>query len=136
MWSPYCQSAFDHVKFLLCSSPVLAALCLNELSKIQADVSRVGAGALLLQEEGGIDKPVSYFSKKFNSYQLNYSTIEKEALALIWALQHFEVYVGTREKPVVVYTDHNPLTFLSSLHCPNQRLIRWTLFLQGYDLEI
>ena len=94
---------------------------------------KILAGAVLLQEEGGIDKPVCYFSKKFNSYQRNYSTIEKEALALIWALQHFEVYVGTGGKLLVVYNDHNLLTFLSSLNCPNQRL--WTLFLQSYNLD-
>ena len=79
------------------------------------DASHVGAGAVLLQEVEGVDRSVCYFSNKFNSYQLNYSTIEKEALALIWALQHFEVYVGFRSSPVVVYTDHNPLIFLCSL---------------------
>lgn len=55
----------------------------------------MGAGATLLQSDpGSIDHPVSFFSRKFNSHQLNYSTVEKEALALIWALQHFEVYLG------------------------------------------
>jgi hypothetical protein len=38
--------------------------------------------------------------------------------------------------PLIVYTDHNPLTFLNSLKCPNQRLVRWSLFLQGYTLDI
>ena len=48
-----------------------------------------------MQADGqGVDRPVSFFSKKFNRHQLNYSTIEKEALALVWALQHFDVYVG------------------------------------------
>jgi len=62
--------------------------------------------------------------------------IEKEALALIWALKHFEVYVGGGVSPLVVYTDHNPLTFLHSLQNPNQRLMRWCLFLQPYHLDI
>ena len=135
VWSSHCQSAFDHVKSLLCSAPVLAAPCLDEPFKIQVDASQVGAGAVLLQEKDNIDRPVCYFSKKFNSYQLNYSTIEKEALALIWALQQFEVYIGFGG-PLVVYTDHNPLTFLSSLKCPNQRLMRWTLFLQAHSLDV
>ncbi len=91
---------------------------------------------MLQTDEHGIDRPISYFSRKFNSYQTNYSTIEKEALALIWALQHFEVYVSCGIMPTVVYTDHNPLTFLHSLQSPNQRLIRWSLFLQPYSLEI
>ena len=62
--------------------------------------------------------------------------IEKEALALIWGLQHFAVYVESGVAPVVVYTDHNPLTFLHTLRSPNQRVIRWSLFLQAYDLDI
>lgn len=49
----------------------------------------------------------------FDSFQLNYSVIEKEALILIWALQHFEVYVGSSERPLVVYTDHNPFVFFA-----------------------
>jgi hypothetical protein len=87
-------------------------------------------------DEHGMDRPVSYFSKQFDRHQLNYSVIEKEALALIWGLQHFAVYVGSGVAPVVVYTDHNPQTFLHTLRCPNQKLIRWSLFLQAYDLDI
>lgn len=62
------------------------------------------------------------FKKVFNLYQLNYSVIEKETLALIMALKHFDVYVSG-SAPVVVFTDHNPLAFLNSLQCLNQRLI-------------
>lgn len=103
--------------------------------KLKVDASYVGAGAVLLQpDELGVDKPLCFFSRKFNKHQLNYSVIEKETLALILALQHFSVYVGSG--PVVVFTDHNPLTFLSSLQSPNQRLIRWALLLQSYSLNI
>ena len=135
IWSPVCQRAFENAKKVLYDAPVLAAPRMDKPFKLQVDASHVGAGGVLLQEdEFGINKPVCFFSKKFNKYQLNYSVIEKEALALIWSMQHFEVYVGSG--PVVVYTDHNPLTFLHSLHSPNQRLIRWTLFLQAYTLDI
>lgn len=128
---------FDNVKSLLCCSPVLAAPCFDRAFMLQVDVSQVGAGVVLLQgDDQGVVRPVSFFSKKFNRYQSNYSVIEKEALALVWALQHFEVYVGGARAPLVVFTDHNPLTFLWSLRCPNQRLIRWSLFLQAYDLDI
>ena len=66
---------------------------------------------VLLQEgEGVVQHPVCYFSVKFKNHQLNYSTIEKETLAMLLALQHFEVYVGCSASPVVVYTDHNPTT--------------------------
>lgn len=127
VWSPACQQAFDQVKLLLCSCPVLNAPCFDKPFVLQVDASQVGAGAVLLQQDvGGVLKPVCFFSKKFNRHQGNYSVIEKEALALIWAIQHFEIYVGGAS-PLVVYTDHNPLTFLRSLSTPNQRLVRWSL---------
>ncbi len=136
IWSPLCQSAFQHVKTLLCTAPVLAAPRLGILFKLYVYVSQVGAGAVLMQEDDlGVERPVSFFSKKLYSYKLNYSVIEKETLALIMALKHFDVYVGGSAH-LVVFTDHNPLTFLNSLQCPNQRLIRWLLFVQSYCLDV
>lgn len=95
------------------------------------------AGAMLAQKnEMGIDKPVSYFSKKFDKHQLNYYVIiEKETLALILTIHHYDVYLGGGQQ-VTVHTDHNPITFLQSLRCPNQRLICWSLVLQSYNLDI
>ena len=103
---------------------------------MHVDASEVGAGAVLLQEMQGVLHPVSYFSKKLDHYQRNYSTIEKETLALILSLQHFEVYCEPHIFPLVVYTDHNPLIFISKMKNKNQRLMRWSLFLQPYQLEI
>lgn len=97
------------VKNLISSTPVLAATSLDEPSKLHVDAS--------------------------NFHQLNYSIVEKEALALIWALQDFEVYVGGG-KSLVVYADHNALTFLHSLQNPNQRLMRCCLFFYPFSLEI
>ena len=84
-------------------------------------------GAVLLQEDNnGIDHPVCYFSKKFNKHQKNYSTIEKECLALILAIQQFEVYLTFSTSPIVVFSDHNPLSFLLKLKSKNKRLLRWS----------
>ncbi len=94
-------------KSLLCSAPVLSA---PEVSQLEVNASAVGAGAVLLQEGAdGVAHPVSYFYTKCNHHQLNYSTIEKDTLALLLA---FDVYVGGSMFPVTVYTDHNPLVFL------------------------
>ena len=80
--------------------------------------------------------PVSYFSRKFTKHQVKYLTIEKETLALLLALQHFEVYLGSSAKPIQVFTDHNPLVFLSRMQNHNQRLMRWSLIVQGCKLDI
>ena len=81
--------------------------------KLAVDASDIGCGGVLIQVgEDGIDHPTSYFSKKFDKHQRNYFTIEKECLALILALEHFDVYLGTTVHPVLAFTDHNPLTFI------------------------
>lgn len=104
---------------------------------LAVDASAYGAGAVLLQEDcNGIEHPVSYFSKKFNRHQQVYSTVEKEALALILAVQHFEVYLSAVGGPITVYTDHNPLTFLDRMRGKNQRIMRWSLILQPFHLQI
>lgn len=136
-WSDECQHAFTSIKTLLCSTPVLVAPNFALEFKLEVDASAVGAGAVLLQEDAnGVDHPVCYFSRKFNKHQINYSTIEKEALALLMALQYFDVYVGSSSCPVIVFTDHNPLVFLSRMYNHNQRLMRWSLIVQSYNLVI
>lgn len=62
--------------------------------------------------------------------------VEKETLALVLAIQHFEVYVGASTDPLIVYTDHNPLVFLDRMKNCNQRIMRWSLMLQAYSLDI
>lgn len=100
---------------MLSSAPILANF---EWSfKLEVDASAVGAGAVLLQEDdAGVDHPVCYYSKKLNKHQRNYYVIEKETLVLLLALQFFEVYLGSSSAPIVVYTDHNPLVFLTRMY--------------------
>ena len=137
VWSSACNHAFQCCKALLCSTPVLAAPDFKLPFKLEVDASDSGAGAVLLQEDDkGIDHPICYYSKKFNTAQSNYSTIEKETLALLFALQFFEVYLGSSPMPVVVYTDHNPLVFLRQMRNSNQRLMRWSLLVQDFNLDI
>lgn len=137
LWSAECANAFAAAKDIMCNAPVLAAPDFTLPFQLQIDASATGVGAVLLQEDPfGVDHPVCYFSRKLSKCQQNYSTIEKETLALLMALQHFEVYVGGSCTPVLVYTDHNPLTFLSRMCNSNQRLMRWSLIVQEYNLDI
>lgn len=82
-------------------------------------------------DDDGVEHPLCCFSEKFDVHQRHYSTIEKEELALILALKHFEVYVTG--VPLLVYTDHNPLVFINSMRDSNLRIMHWSVFLQGYD---
>ena len=137
VWTDDCQMAFDKVKLLLQKSPVLKRPDYEKPFKLIIDSSDVGTGSVLVQEASdGLDHPVSYFSKKFLKYQKNYSVVEKETLGLVLALEHFDVYLGSTPFKIKVYTDHNPLTFLKTMKNKNQRLVRWSLALQEYNLEI
>ena len=86
------------------NSPVLLPLILRDSFYLAVDASDVGCGAVLTQIlEDEIEHPIGYFSKKFDRHQRNYSTIEKECLGMLLALQHFEVYLNPTKYPVVVY---------------------------------
>ena len=136
-WTAECEQAFTKLKAILQSSPVLLAPDFHSPFKLAIDASDVAAGGVLLQEDAhGIDHPVCYYSKKFNSNQRNYSTVEKECLSLILALQHFDVYVTASPSPIMVFSDHNPLVFIHKMKNNNQRLLRWSLMLQEYNIEI
>jgi len=136
-WDDSCQEAFDKLKSLLCHYPVLRSPDFARSFTLWVDASDRSGGSMLGQVgDDGVDHPVAFFSKKFNKHQVNYSTIEKELLALVLSLQHFEVYVSSTKGPLVVYTDHNPLTFLSRMKNKNRRLLNWSLMLQEYDLCI
>ena len=137
IWSDQCETAFHKIKAILMSSPVLTAPDFQKQFKLSVDASDKGCGGVLMQEgENEIDHPICYFSKKFDKHQKNYSTIEKECLAMLLALQHFDVYLNTTVYPVLVFTDHNPLTFIHRMKNKNQRLVRWSLTLQEYNLDI
>ena len=136
-WNDQRDRAFEELNAMLQSTPVLAAPDFNSPFKMAIDASDVAAGAVLLQDDKeGVDHPVCYFSREFNKSQRNYSTIEKECLLPVLGLQQFEVYISSSSLPVVVYSDHNPLVFIHKMRNNNQRLLRWSLFLQEYNLDI
>ena len=136
-WTNECQTAFDKLKAVLANYPVLSPPDWTKPFILATDASDTGVGGVLLQkDDAGIEHPVSYFSKKLSACQRKYSTIEKEAFAVIMALQHFEVYLSGGGNPIEVRTDHNPLVFLNKFKNKNARLTRWQILLQEWNLSI
>lgn len=132
-WSPACQEAFEDLKALLASTPILQAPNFEKAFMIYTDASDQGIGSMLGQESEGIVKPVAYMSKKLLRHQKDYSVVEKEALALVKALEKFAPYLG---KKITVWSDHNPLAFLETMKVKNARLARWALAIQDKNIEI
>ena len=91
-------------------------------------------GAVLGQITGKIFRVIYYASKTFNEAQENYSTTEKEMLAMVFACEKFKPYIlGSH---VIIHTDHATIKYLMAKKYVKPRLMRWVLLLQEFDLEI
>lgn len=133
-WTATQEEAFSTLKRLLSTPPILAAPDMTQPFTLRTDASNVGLGAVLLQERDGVLKPVSYASRKLSMAETNYSTIEKECLALVWGIKRFNWYLYGNE--FVLQTDHKPLEYLTSTNLGNSRLVRWSLLLQEYMFHV
>jgi len=130
IWTDVQEQAFQTLKRHICVQPVL---CLPDMSKpfiLQTDASADGIGAILLQEVDGVKHPVAYTSKKLLPRERNYSTIEREAFAIIWGIQKFQNYLmGTH---FLLETDYHPLQYLDKAKFQNSRIMRYSLLIQPY----
>ena len=133
-WEPVHQTAFDTLKSILSCKPILRLPDINLPFILQTDASDVGLGAVLVQEESGIRQPVAFASRKLNVAERNYSVIEKECLAIVWAIDKFHRYLYGIE--FFLETDHKPLTYLNKSKTLNSRLMRWALRLQPYRFNL
>ncbi|XP_044510154.1 uncharacterized protein LOC123228765 [Mangifera indica] len=129
-----CKKAFDKLKQLLTSAPIIQPPDWNLPFEIMCDASDYAVGAVLGQRVGRVPHAIYYASMTLNDAQKNYSTTEKELLAVVFALEKFRSYLlGTK---VVIYSDHAALRYLITKKEAKPRLIRWVLLLSEFDLEI
>ena len=98
------------------------------------DASNFAVGAILGQTKDKKHHAISYASKTLSGPQLNYTTTEKELLAIVFAIDKFRSYlVGAK---IIIYSDHAALKYLLTKKDAKPRLIRWILLLQDFDIEI
>ena len=98
------------------------------------DASDLAIEVVLRQREDGKPYVVYYASKTLNEAQRNYTTIEKELLAVVYALDKFQAYL--LELDIVIFTDHSSLKYILTKQDAKARLIRWVLLLQEFNLQI
>ena len=121
-WSEDCMQAFNTLKNVLTSAPIMMAPDWNLPFELMCDASDFALGAVLGQRNNKVPHAIYYASKTLNDAQLNYSTTEKELLAVIFALEKFRSYlIGSK---VIVFTDHATLRYLFSKIDAKPRLIR------------
>lgn len=127
-------SAFERCKSILTSSHVLTYPDFSKPFVLTTDASKYAIGAVLSQGPIGYDRPISFASRTLTKTEENYSTIEKELLAIDWACKYFRPYLFGRK--FILYTDHKPLTYAINLKDPHSKLVRWKLRLEEFDYEI
>ena len=102
--------------------------------RVYTDASGAAVGAALVQGDGDQQNVIEYVSKQLNLAKRNYSVIEREALAVVWAISKFRPYIDSMH--FVVHTDHRPLRWLMSLTTPSGRLARWALEVQNFSFDL
>ncbi|RDY07566.1 Retrovirus-related Pol polyprotein from transposon 17.6, partial [Mucuna pruriens] len=131
-----CIEAFQELKNRLTSAPILQVPNWDLPFELMCDASNSALGAVLGQR-AGVGQPVhvvAYASRTMDSAQQNYTTTEKELLAIVFALDKFRSYLlGSR---ITIFSNHAALRYLLKKPDAKPRLIRWMLLLQEFDIEI
>ena len=129
-WDRDCQKSFEELRSHLTTAPIVRAPNWQLPFEVMCDASDLAIGAILGQREGGKPYVVYYSRKTLNEAQRNYTTIEKELLAMVYALDKFRANLVGFD--IVIFTDHSALKYLLTKKNAKARLIRWVLMLQEF----
>ncbi|CAM8944516.1 unnamed protein product [Rhodiola kirilowii] len=129
-----CLEAFERLKKALVSAPIVQPPNWDLPFELMCDASDFAIGAVLGQRVENRLHVIYYVSKVLDNAQLNYTTTEKELLAVVYAFEKFRPYlVGSK---TIVYTDHAAIKYLMAKKDAKPRLIRWILLLQEFTIDI
>lgn len=134
VWTEQCDQSFRRLKECLVAAPVLRCPDYTKPFVVQTDASGYGIGAVLVQPYEDGDRVVAYLSRSLTRQERNYSTTERECLAVLWAIEKLRPYLEGIEFTVV--TDHYSLLWLQNLKDLTGRLARWAVRLQQYNFRV
>ena len=134
IWTDDCEKAFQEIKTKLTTAPILQSPDMNKEFFLWTDASQIGFGAVLEQKNTDGDRlPIAFASKPTNEAEAKYGVTQLEVAALIFALEHFEVYLLGNS--VTVFTDHQALvtSYLPYLKSQTKGILaRWYLRLARF----
>ncbi|GJW17561.1 reverse transcriptase domain-containing protein [Tanacetum coccineum] len=126
--------AFQTLKKKLTEAPILIAPDWDQPFELMCDASDYAIGAVLGQRIEKHFRPIHYASKTMTEAESNYTTTEKEMLAVVYAFEKFRSYLIMNKS--IVYTDHSALKYLFAKKDAKARLLRWVLLLQEFDFKV
>lgn len=131
--TPDFVDTINKCKNILSSSDILSYPDFSQNFILTTDASNYCLGAVLSQKIKNVERPIAFASRTLQKNEINYSTTEKEMLAIIWATKYFRPYLYGRR--FLLITDHQPLIYLNS-NPQNAKLIRWRLVLNDFEFDI
>ena len=136
-WTLQCQSAFDSLKSLFLSKPILHLPNLSSPFTIATNAFKFASGAMLLQTDANSEwHPCSYLSQSFSSSKRNYNIYDRKLLAIIQALKSWRQYLHGSPFPTQIFTDHKNLIYFHKAQSLNQRQAHRLLNLADFDLKM
>jgi hypothetical protein len=109
----------------------------NRKTILETDASDWASGGVLSQiDDEGVLRPVAYFSSKHSAAECNYEIYDKELLAIIKSLEEWQPELLRTQVPFDIITDHKNLEYFTTTKALNQRQVRWSEFLSGFDFKI
>lgn len=134
-WSKDVKLAFDKIKLSLSNPKHLGYYNPKYSTTLVTDASDHGLGAVLMQSHKGKQRVIAYASKSLFKSEKMYPTLDKEALAIVWATERYQMYLKGLD--FTILTVHKPLVAIfSEKSVPNQRQERWVLRMQAFRYNI
>nr|GEV07495.1 reverse transcriptase domain-containing protein [Tanacetum cinerariifolium] len=134
IFSNECIQAFRTLKEKFTEALILIAPNWDQPFELMCDANDYAVGAVLGQRVQKHFRPIHYASKTMNQAETNYTTTEKEMLAVVYAFEKFRSYLIMNRS--IVYTDHSALKYLFAKKDAEARLLRWNLLLQEFDFKV
>ena len=136
-WSQQEQAAFDSLKKIITSAPVLIFPQDNKPYRLEADSSNYATGAVLSQEgEDGKWHPIAFHSQSLRPEQRNYDIHDKEMLAIIRALEEYRHLLEGTQHEFEIWTDHKNLEYFMTAKKLTRRQARWSLYLSRFNFKL
>lgn len=133
-WDESCEKSFQRIKDALVSAPILTSPNFEHPFYVQTDASAYGVGCVLTQRYDGREHVICYLSRTLSRSEANYSSTERELLAVLYSIEKLRCYLEGYKFYVI--TDCHSLVWLNNLKNPQGRLARWALRLQQFDYEV